>query len=106
MGHGMGRHFRFLLGGMGAAVALLSFILALEMSIAVATPSDGAAAHRTAATPVNRALKGDRLPLPSATGAKTIPGTGQVERKAPTCLEAMTVPRTPFTQEVPGRCVG
>jgi hypothetical protein len=102
----MGHHFRYVLGGLGAAVALLSFILALEMSIAVATPGEGAAAlHRTAATPVNRVLKGDRLPLPTATGVKTIPGSGPVEAKKPVCLEANTAPRSPFTPEVPGRCV-
>jgi hypothetical protein len=101
----MGRHFRFVLGGVGAAVALLSFILALEMSIAVATPGEATVTlHRIALTPVNRTLKSDRLPLPTATGVKTIPG-GPTEAKRPVCLEAMTAPRSPFAPEVPGRCV-
>jgi hypothetical protein len=102
----MRRNFRYVLGGMGAAVALLSFILALEMSIAIATPGDAAATiHRLAVTPVNRTLKSDRLPLPSATGVKAIPASGPTVRKTPACLEAMTAPRSPFSQEVPGRCV-
>ena len=99
----MGLQFRYMLGSLGAAVTFLSFMLALEMPITVATP--GVASHHTPVTPVVRLLKGDRLPLPTATGAKAIPGSGPVVRKNPVCLEANTAARSPFAPEVPGRCM-
>jgi hypothetical protein len=88
-----------MLVGLGAGVALQSFIFALEMTPKAATP------QHTPVTPVVRFLKGDRLPLPSATGAPIIPGSGPVVRKNPVCLEANTAPRSPFAAEVPGRCM-
>src|SRR6185312_14879233 len=75
------RHkFGFLVGGMGVAVAMLSFVATLEADVAHPGPRFNPSA-------VNRTLKGDRLPLiPGATGANPIEGPRGAKSSEPrTC---------------------
>ena len=87
--------------GFGAAVAMLSFIASLEVEVAAADA--GVQAPMIQTVPVNRTLKGDRLPLilgPSSTRPELN------EPKLPDgCHAALSPPKHAFSQEVPGRCV-
>jgi len=53
----MRRHSRLLFGGCGAAFAIVSFVIGLEVSATTAAPGAGPASQS-----VNRSLKSDRLP--------------------------------------------
>lgn len=91
------RHkFRYTAGGLGVAVAVLSFIVTLEAGVATPAPSG----PRFDPTAVNRSLKGDRLPLiPTTSGANP---TQQRETAQPrTCPANHDV----FAPEVAGRCI-
>jgi hypothetical protein len=52
----MGHKSRLLIGGLGAAVAALSFVVGLEVQFAMARPG-------FEPTGINRSLKGDRHPV-------------------------------------------
>jgi hypothetical protein len=95
----MRRQRGYLYGGLGVAVALLSMVAALEAQVASA-PSG---VERGS---VNRALKGDRLPLiPGATGAVPTELPRAREPKLPDGCDDANAPRGPFSAEVAGRCV-
>jgi hypothetical protein len=105
----MRRHSRFLVGCAGAAFAVASFLIGLEVSSTTAAPS----ADRTA-TQVNRTLKSDRLPLISVKSRNAV--NGPVEIKAPAapvsrpelldgCEPVISaIGQSPLAQ-IPGRCV-
>src|SRR5438876_11384976 len=90
----------YLFGGLGAAVAMLSMVAALEAQVMTARPGVDRGT-------VNRALKGDRLPLiPGATGASPIELPGAGKPKLPNgCDEDVRASRSPFSAEVAGRCL-
>jgi hypothetical protein len=98
----MRRQRGYLFGGLGVAVAMLSMIAALEAQVATARPGVGVDRGT-----VNRALKGDRLPLiPGATGAAPIDlRPAATEPKLPDGCEEAHAPRSPFSAEVAGRCL-
>jgi hypothetical protein len=104
----MRRHSRFLVGCCGAAFAVASFMIGLEVSSTTAAPSAGTA------TQVNRALKSDRLPLITVKSRNAV--NGPVEIKAPPapvsrpelldgCEPVISaIGQSPLAQ-IPGRCV-
>jgi hypothetical protein len=95
----MRRQRGYLYGGLGVAVALLSMVAALEAQVAMAPTGVDRGA-------VNRALKGDRLPLiPGATGGGPIELQRAREPKLPDGCYDASAPRSPFSAEVAGRCL-
>ena len=102
------RHSRLLFGCCGAALAVASFLIGLEVSATTAASSI------TTTVPVmNRALKGDRLPLVHGGTRNAV--NGPVEIKAPPApvkprlLEGCepvvsSIGQSPLAQ-VPGRCL-
>ena len=103
----MGRHSRYFAGCLGAVFALASFVFALELSAVTTAPS----AEQNVA--MNRALKGDRLPLPADMGRNA--GNGPAEIKAPPaparpemlmgCEPVVSAIGQPPLARVPGRCI-
>jgi hypothetical protein len=103
----MQRHSRFIVGCCGAAFAVASFLIGLEVSATTAAPS----ADRTA-TMVNRTLKGDRLPLLPGKSRNAV--NGPFELKAPPAAKPQlldgcepvvsAIGQSPLAQ-IPGRCV-
>jgi hypothetical protein len=101
------RHSRFLVGCCGAAFAVASFLIGLEVSATTAAP----AVDRTAPT-LNRTLKGDRLPLIPAKSRNAV--NGPFEMKAPPAPKPQlldgcepvisSIGQTPLAQ-IAGRCV-
>jgi hypothetical protein len=91
----MAHKSRFLVGGVGAAVAVLSFVVGLEVQFAMARPGSEPAA-------INRSLKGDRQPVsPGAIGEN--PANPQ---KLPDgCESSFSSTRNAYVNEVAGRCV-
>ncbi len=73
-----------LIGGLGAAVACLSFFITLELSTATASAERIATSSHTV---VERTLKGDRLP--AAGGSSTAVQTPAIEPLLPVGCEAM-----------------
>jgi hypothetical protein len=103
----MQRHSRFIVGCCGAAFAVASFLIGLEVSATTAAPS----ADRTV-TMVNRTLKGDRLPLLPGKSRNAV--NGPFELKAPPAAKPQlldgcepvvsAIGQSPLAQ-IPGRCV-
>jgi hypothetical protein len=103
----MSRHSRLMIGCCGAAFALASFFIGLEVSATTAAPS----ADRAGAT-VNRTLKGDRMPLIPAKSRNAV--NGPFELKAPPAAKpelpegcepvVSSIGRSPLAQ-IPGRCL-
>jgi hypothetical protein len=91
--------------GFGLAVAMLSFIGSLEIEVAAAR--SGVQAAPLPPVPVNRTLKGDRLPLvPGPSSSRPLTAPELDEPKLPDgCHAAMNPPKHAFAPEVPGRCV-
>jgi hypothetical protein len=87
--------------GCGAAVAMLSFVASLEVEVAAA---------RTGAepAPVNRTLKGDRMPLvPGMRSVRPAETRRLSDPKLPDeCHAAFDPRRNTFSAEVAGRCLG
>ncbi|SRR6266568_2192130 len=94
-------HSRYFIGGLGMAIAMSSFVVALEISAAPIGPSGADPGQ------VNRGLKGDRLPLiPGASGARPMDDPRAHEPKLPEmCAAAFDARRGVFSAEVAGRCV-
>jgi hypothetical protein len=87
----------YLVGGLGVAVAMLSFVVTLEAEVA---PPAG---PRFDPAAVNRSLKGNRLPLmPATTGANPIGEPRKMESQAPRTCPAV---HDMFAPEVAGRCL-
>jgi hypothetical protein len=101
----MRRHSRFIVGCCGAAFAVASFLIGLEVSATTAAPS-------VDQTVVNRTLKGDRLPLLTSKSRNAV--NGPIERKAPPAARPQlldgcepvvsAIGQSPLAQ-IPGRCV-
>jgi hypothetical protein len=102
------RHSRLLVGCCGAAFAVASFLIGLEVSATTAAPS-----VETTAPLVDRTLKGDRLPLVHRRNGNAV--NGPVEIKTPPApakpklLEGCepvvsSIGQSPLAQ-VPGRCL-
>jgi hypothetical protein len=94
----MGRKSGYVVG-FGAAVAMVSLIAGLEVEVAVARTT-------VQPMPVNRILKGDRLPVAPIT--RTGPAQTRVdEPKLPDgCHAAFSASKNRFSSEVAGRCLG
>jgi hypothetical protein len=94
----MRRRQGYMLGSLGAAFAMLTFVAGLEAHVAM-TPSG---VERGA---INRTIKGDRLPvIPGASGAN--PAALVPEPKLPDgCFANAGSAKNAFSAEVPGRCV-
>jgi hypothetical protein len=101
------RHSRFLIGCCGAALAMASFLVGLEVSATTAASS-----MERIVPVVNRALKSDRLP-PASKSRNAVNGPAQ--RQAPTVpvkpklLEGCepvvsSIGQSPLAQ-IPGRCL-
>jgi hypothetical protein len=91
----MRRHSRYLIGSAGVAAAMLSFVVCLEVvEIATALP-------RAEFSPIDRTLKGDRLPM--------IPRPSVAPVMQPTvpegCESSVSAIRNPNAREVVGRCL-
>jgi len=103
----MRRQSRFFVGFCGAAFAVSSFLIGLEVSATTAAPS-----HESASL-VNRALKGDRLPLVPTKGRTAV--NTPVEVKAPVpaprpqlldgCEPVVSAIGQPPLAQIAGRCV-
>lgn len=91
--------FGYLAGGMGAAVALFSFVVTLEAEVAPA-----ATGPRFDPASVNRTLKGSRLPLVPATTGTTRPA-GTPREAQPDTPRTCPVSHDVFSSEVAGRCL-
>src|SRR5436853_7329369 len=96
------RQSRFLLGGPGLAVALLSLVASLEIQLALASPAIHASTRPFAPTPVNRHYKGDRLPI---THPQRGESPGEEPSLPPGCELRFTSVRNAYKNEVAGRCV-
>jgi hypothetical protein len=85
------------------AVTLLAVAIGLEMQ--VATARTGVAATRTGIEfpKINRALKGNRLPL--VPDASLPPARAEQPKLPDGCVESAKSARNAFSIEVPGRCV-
>ena len=103
----MRRHSRFLVGCCGVAFAAAFFLIGLEVSANTAAPSLEAAAPA-----INRALKGDRMPLIPAKSRNAV--NGPIEIKVPRVAKpelldgcepvVSAIGQSPLAR-VPGRCV-
>jgi hypothetical protein len=94
------RQSRFFVGGAGLAVAMLAFLAGLEVQFALARPSLERPGINP--TPINRSLKGDRLPIiPGARGENPM-GEPRLPKG---CEHSFTSVRNAYANEVAGRCV-
>jgi hypothetical protein len=96
------RQSRYVLGGAGLATALLSLVAGLEIQLALANATVDVSARAFAPTPVNRHLKGDRLPI-------VPPQRGENPANEPSlppgCELRFTSVRNAYKNEVAGRCL-
>ncbi len=106
----MRRNSQYVISGLGALVALGFFVIGLEVSATTASPGP-----KQAPQMVDRALKGDRLPLVPEKARKNAVN-GPIEILAPRAPAAnqelpdgcepivSSIAQSPLSQ-VPGRCV-
>jgi hypothetical protein len=87
--------------GLGVAAAMLSFIANLEVEVAVARTG-------AAPIPVNRALKGDRMPaVTDFSSAQPTAMPRMNDPKLPDeCHASFNPKKNLFSAEVAGRCLG
>jgi hypothetical protein len=102
----MRRSSGYLVGCFGAAFAIASFLIGLEVSSTTAAPSVD-----PTASSVNRTLKGDRMPLIPGTSRNAVNGPFQIKApKAPAELldgcepVISSIGQTPLAK-IAGRCV-
>jgi len=98
------RHSRFIVGCAGAAFAVASFFIGLEVSATTAAP----AVDRSAPM-VNRTLKGDRQPLIPAKSRNAVNNEIKAPAPKPQLLDGCEpvvsqIGQSPLAQ-IPGRCV-
>jgi hypothetical protein len=95
----------FVVGSFSIAVAMLAVAVGMEMQVATARTGVATTRSGVELPRVNRALKGNRLPLvPDAT--RLPPPARAHEPKLPEgCVESAKSARSAFWIEVPGRCV-
>ncbi len=97
----MRRHLAYVLSGLVGAVAMLALILGLEMQVATA--------HTGAELPgINRALKGDRLPVPLKPVNVRIPSppSSEAPNRLPDGCEGLVsaITKSPLAR-TPARCI-
>jgi hypothetical protein len=90
------RRYGLGVAGLGAAVGLTALIVGLEVQVAAMPAPSG-----VDPTPVNRTLKGDRLPLVIAPGRQS-----HQPRLPEGCVPASDWHKDIYTTEIAGRCVG
>ena len=105
----MRHHSRLLVGGCGAAFAIVSFVIGLEVSATTAAP--GAEPARQI---INRTLKSDRLPQVQKSRRNAVNGPFELpappvpasQPELPDGCEPLVSPiaQSPLSQ-VPGRCL-
>jgi hypothetical protein len=102
----MRRHSRFLVGCCGVVFAAASFLIGLEVSANTMVPS-----IESPAPVMNRALKGDRLPLVPTKSRNAVNGPSEKARPAPKaelpdgCEPVVSaIGQSPLAR-IPGRCV-
>jgi hypothetical protein len=105
----MRRHSRLFIGGCGAAFAIASFVIGLEVSATTAAPG----AER-AGQAINRTLKSDRLPQTQKVRRNAVngpfellaPPAPEARQELPEGCEPLVSPimQSPLSQ-IPGRCV-
>jgi hypothetical protein len=104
----MRRHSQFLVGCCGAAFAIASFFIGLEVSATTAAPS----AERNTPT-VNRTLKSDRLPLSPSKSRNAVNGPFEIIKAPPVAKPELldgcepvvsAIGQSPLAR-IPGRCV-
>jgi hypothetical protein len=95
----------FVVGSFGIAMAMLAVAIAMEMQ--VATARTGVATSRTGLEfpKINRALKGNRLPLVPDASLPQVPARAHEPKLPEGCVESAKSVRNAFWIEVPGRCV-
>jgi hypothetical protein len=87
------------LAGFGGAVALLAVIVSLEVEVA-------AARGGVESAPINRMLKGDRLPAPAGiSNARPLAPQANEPKLPDECHAAFSAPKNVFSAEIAGRCV-
>jgi hypothetical protein len=105
----MRRNSQYVISGLGALVALGFFVIGLEVSATTASP-----APKQVQQLVDRALKGDRLPLvPEKARKNAVNGPHELAPRAPAARQELldgcesivsAIAQSPLSQ-VPGRCV-
>jgi hypothetical protein len=105
----MNRVAGYFVAGVGAASALLLLTLAIPV-LAAHAHEDVDAPNRAPAQFVNRALKGDQLPMSSvsmSSGAdfQLVQPMPAVAPDRPGCPDETNQRPNPFATEIPGRCV-
>jgi hypothetical protein len=105
----MRRNSGYLVGCFGAAFAIASFVIGLEISSTTAAPSVD-----PTASSVNRTLKGDRMPLIPGTSRNAVNGPFQIKApqtpaSVPELLDGCepvisSIGQTPLAK-IAGRCV-
>jgi hypothetical protein len=105
----MNRVAGYFVAGVGAVSALLLLTLAIPV-LAAHAHEDVGAADRAPAQFVNRALKGDQLPMASdpmslAPDVQLVQPKRLVAPPRPGCPDETSQRANPFATEIPGRCV-
>ena len=99
------RRHSLIVGGCGAAFAIASFFIGLEVSATTAAPS-----FERSQPVVNRTLKGDRLPMTPAKSRNAVNGPFEIKAPpAPKLLDGCepmvsAIGQSPLAQ-IAGRCV-
>ena len=101
------RQSRFFVGFCGAAFAVASFLIGLEVSATTAAPS------RDTTTMVNRAVKGDRLPVVIEKARNAVNGPFEVKAPVPAprpqlldgCEPVISSIGQPPLAQIAGRCI-
>jgi hypothetical protein len=88
------------------AVAVLLILTLAVPALAAHARADGGDAKRTSIQSVTRALKGDRLRLPTAPDVQLVQTPRPTSPTPPECQSEGHALSSPFAAEVPGRCVG
>jgi hypothetical protein len=111
----MRRHSRYLISGLGGAVALGLFVIGLELSATTAWSGPDRASQRINPHQVNRTLKGDRLPLIAEKTRKNavngpleipVPRVPAAKQELPDGCEPIVsaIAQSPLSR-IPGRCL-
>lgn len=99
---------RYLVGGFGAALAVASFFIGLEVSATTAAP-----APQQSGPMVNRTLKADRQPMAPTKNRNAVNDTREIKAPAAAPRQELldgcepvvsTIGQSPLSR-IPGRCV-
>jgi hypothetical protein len=101
----MYRFAGYFLEGVDAVAVLLILTLAVPV-LAARARADVGEAKGTPIQSVNRSLKGDRLRIRAVPDVQIIRTPRSASPSPAECRFEASAPFSPFTPEVPGRCVG